>query len=171
MMNRVRDRFKAWRLGERGLSSAAIFILALPLLCGAMGYSIDMTRVIFVKKYVQDRADLAVQGAISEVDVTGGTINITNVATNAAVTLYCNNTASKRMVHGMLSGACVASANVDGAPISSTAFCANLVTGTRYGIALQAVETVPMTFLKLVGINEYKLTNIKSTAYLRARNC
>lgn len=46
---------------DAGFSTAAIFILILPMLLGAFGYAFDTLRITYTKRYLQGRLDLATQ--------------------------------------------------------------------------------------------------------------
>ena len=55
--------FKRWWLLEKGVSIAALFILALPLMIGAFGFGFDAMRLSYAKRLAQGRLDLATQSA------------------------------------------------------------------------------------------------------------
>lgn len=69
-------RIRAWRRGEQGISTAAIFILAMPLIVGAFGYGVDALRLQYTKEIVRSRLDLATQmaAATTYTDATGQVI-------------------------------------------------------------------------------------------------
>lgn len=66
---------RRWQHAEGGFSAAAILILALPLLLGAFGYGFDSLRLSYLKTYLQGRADLAVQTAVTNVYTCGDDAN------------------------------------------------------------------------------------------------
>lgn len=66
---------RAWQQAERGFSAAAILLLAMPLLLGAFGYGFDSIRLSYIKTYLQGRADLAVQTAVTNVYTCGDDAN------------------------------------------------------------------------------------------------
>jgi hypothetical protein len=170
-MSTLRSRIQSWRSAERGFSSAAIFILALPLLVGAMGYGFDNSRFLYVKTYLQGRADLATQAALSNVGMSGSQILIDGSALQTASDLYCANTASKRGSSGMLSNSCQPSVFVVGSPLNNSQFCTRLSASSGYGLQLVTQEHVPTVFMKLIGIHELVISQLKSQALLRARSC
>lgn len=89
---------------ERGFSTAAIFILMLPLLLGAFGYAFDSLRVTYTKRYLQGRLDLATQaGAAVSYTTQDGLIRLGDPdqlrgesAIAQAYAVYAQNTALKR---------------------------------------------------------------------------
>ena len=50
---------------ERGVASISMFILSLPLIIGSFGFGFDEVRGIYIKNYIQSRADIAVQNAVA----------------------------------------------------------------------------------------------------------
>lgn len=100
--------FRNWWSMERGISSAAVMILSLPLILGAFGFGFDLMRVAYAKRYSQGRLDLAVQTAASITYTTsdgylrlgkpgaGGDTAWRDWGTKGAYYWYATNTATKR---------------------------------------------------------------------------
>lgn len=102
---RFRSAIRQWRLAERGISSAVIFILGFPLIMAAFGLGIDMMRYGQAKRIAQGRADLATQaGASMTFTTNNGAIRLGRpgdgtagtAALNATSQLYVTNTAPYR---------------------------------------------------------------------------
>ena len=72
-----KELFNEWRDEEQGMSSVAMFILALPLLIIAFGYGFDSLRLVFIKESLLDKLTLATQAGVS----------VNYVAANGLVTL------------------------------------------------------------------------------------
>ena len=56
---------KSWWSKERGVASISMFILSIPLIVGSFGFGFDEVRGIYLKNYIQSRADLAVENAVA----------------------------------------------------------------------------------------------------------
>lgn len=101
-------RMRSWRRGERGISTAAIFIVGLPLIVGAFGYGVDSLRLQYTKEIVRSRLDLAAQmaAATTYTDATGQVILGAPGAGNelywktVGYQIYRNNTARLRGTPG-----------------------------------------------------------------------
>ena len=178
------SRLRSWLNGERAFSTAAVFIIALPLIVGVFGLAFDSVRLVYIKSYLQGRADIATQSAVNTsytntrdrliylgAPSDGGSgarsINIAN-------SLYVKNTLSKRGASGFLSTAGTYGTPTTvkfGAPLTTAQLCLPPATsGVKYGVTLTVTENVPTTFLKILGIQSMPL-NIESTALVRGRNC
>lgn len=173
-MMRMMRRFQAWRTAERGFTTATIAILMMPVLIGAMGYSFDNARLIYAKQFLQGRADLAAQAALTTAGVFGSTIRLDSTAVQTVgASDYCNNTAMKRPQ--LLSGSCNAKVTIVGSMLSVDQLCAMPAfpgaSYARYGVTLNASETIPTMFMQIVGIQQFDLSNITSTSLIRGRNC
>lgn len=179
-MTRVRN----WLKGERGFSTAAVFIIALPLLVGVFGLAFDSVRLVYIKSYLQGRADLATQSAVNTSYTNpanrliylgrpsdGGT---GQSSINVADSFYAQNTASKRGTGGFLSSTGTygqPTTALFGAPLTPAQLCLPPATsGTKYGVTMTVQENVPTTFLKILGISSMPVS-IESTALVRGRNC
>lgn len=89
---------------DAGFSTAAIFILILPMLLGAFGYAFDTLRITYTKRYLQGRLDLATQaGAAVTYTTQDGLIRLGDPgqlegqsALAETYAIYAQNTGSKR---------------------------------------------------------------------------
>lgn len=78
------------RVREEASNSFALFVVMLPLLMGAFGMGLDMSRNVFIRTELQNALDLAVVGGAAEVKWTGdGTLKINQeAAVNTTERLY-----------------------------------------------------------------------------------
>lgn len=164
-------RVRQWKLAERGFSTAAIAIIALPLLMMALGVGFDIARLNFIRNMTQSHADLSAQSAVNLAYTSSdGKLQLTSNALPEAKKLYCDNTGQLRP--GMLSGSCNPTSSQEGGPLDVNQFCSplNITSPTRYGLKLEATETVIPVFMKVAGIKQFDM-KITTTALLRARTC
>lgn len=190
-----------WRKQEKGMSSVALFILALPLLIVAFGYGFDSLRLVFIKESIQDKVTLAAQSGVA----------VNYVGSNGLVTLgspldggqsedissklrayqiYGQNTAEMRengqiltcqeleKVQFPTNTQCAEYAEIIGEPLTVAQTCTPLSDGNdirydnMYGLKYSVNENVKMTFLTIFGVKETAdLKNITATALVRARGC
>lgn len=180
----MRARLRRLFRSDRGFSTAAVFILALPLLVGAFGLGVDTVRLVYIQNYLQGRADLATQSAVTTsytntsnrlvylgAKSDGGT---GQVSLDRALAVYKSNTLAKRN-NGFLSpltGSNGSPAIVTfGSPRTAAQLCLPASDPrSQYGVTLTVGEKIPTTFLKILNIQSMDIT-IKSTALVRGRNC
>jgi hypothetical protein len=169
-----------WFKREDGFSSAVIFIVSIPVILGAFGLAFDSVRLVYIKGYIQSQADLSAQAAVSMVstDINDGKVHLDANALSSAQNLYARNTAAKRTTStgssGFLtsndSGFGIPTLTAVGQPLASDKMCPGM-SHALYGVKVSVSERVPATFLKLLGFQQFTLSDISSTAYVRARNC
>lgn len=178
------SKFNLWRKKEGGFTSAAIFILGLPLIVGAFGLGFDSMRAVYIHQFLSARADLATQTAVTML-YTNNTNSMVYIGTkaqgfNAAVTaaddLYSQNTASKRgdgtggsflMFQSGSNGNPVVTQV--GNPIPVAMLCSNS-NAARYGVNMKVAEEMPTTFMKILGIEKLNL-EIESESIVRPKTC
>lgn len=179
------QKIQNWFKKEHGFSTAALFILSIPLLVGSFGLGLDSVRLIYIQEYLQGRADIATAAAVNTAYTdpaskklllgtkAAGTTGSLNVASN----LYSVNTDNKRRSAGSYNGFLNPKSGSYGTPIvkivGSPIDTARLCDGAaapKYGVELTATEQVPATFLTIVGIRSFDVT-VKSTAWVRGKNC
>lgn len=178
--------FRSWRHAERGFGMAALTILAMPLLVAAFGLGFESVRLVYIKDWMQGNADLATGAAVSiayadpaSQRVYLGTPGLGAAAsTSTANAVYLENTSGKRTAPGTTNGLIytasggfgVPSTVITGSPLTRTQLCASPST-VKYGVQMTVTEKVPATFLNIVGIHDFTLGPITSTAIIRAGNC
>lgn len=175
--------FRRWRLAERGFSTAALTILAMPLILGAIGYAFDTARISFIRQKLNGFAQMSAQGAINQATMnTSGQLIVTNLGSTMS-SIYCANTAYLRP--DVLTSACSITPSQFGSALSNTDYCLSAWTKVSpttwvpnssyrdYGIKMVTKETTDTAFLKLLGpsLKTITITNIEGIAILRARNC
>lgn len=180
------QKIKNWFKKEQGFSTAAVFILSIPLLVGSFGLGLDSVRLIYVQEYLQGRADIATAAAVNTAYTdpaskklflgtkAAGTSGSLNVASN----LYSVNTDPKRRAAGTYNGFLnpksgiygTPSVKIVGAPIDTARLCDGGAATPKYGVELTATEQVPATFLTIVGIRSFDVT-VTSTSWVRAKTC
>jgi len=189
--------FKSWKYNEKGVASISLFILSLPLIVGSFGFGFDEVRGIYIRNYVQGRADLAVQNAVAATTTTTskGNISLDANYVNDVINNYEKNTQEYRN-NSILS--CSSKATTTYNPtnqithqnISSTASCVQTVwqVGTffnqatacknlnsfgptsAYGVHFQVKEKINTIFLRILGINTINLGTINAESLIRP-NC
>lgn len=192
-------KFRTWRLAEKGVSTAALLILSLPLMLGAFGFGFDALRLSYAKRYAQGRLDLATQSAAAVTyTAPDGSIKL-GISSNPdawkaeAYRSYTSNTDKMRQgapnthqffqctsgdaTNGLIGTTCGGLAEVIGsAPPVGFDFCQNtkyanpIATRPTYGVRYTVKETVPTMFMRILGVNEMTFT-ISSETLLRQRNC
>lgn len=193
---RIRPSIAQWRDEERGMSSVALFILALPLLLLAFGYGFDSLRLVFIKESLQGRLNLAAQAGVSvtytQPTTTGDVVTLGspgeldgNAARQRAWNSYRLNTEGMRSNGRILMCSqpawnveptngepCAGTVTVLGQPLSSSQLCAPLsVPSNQYGLKYTVNEEVRSAFLSMFGIASHELHNLTATALVRARSC
>jgi Putative Flp pilus-assembly TadE/G-like len=179
---------RLWLKQERGASTAALFIIAMPIIVGMFGIAFDTTRLLYARNLIQNQVDLAVQSAINMTynDPADLKVHFMDSAPLTLQTLYTSNMASKRgdgtsaSLIGPIGASGVsqstpyitgvAAVEVIGAPLTNAQLCDGYK-GSKYGIKATVSEQVPATFMKILGVQQFTLTNISSTAYVRAAGC
>ncbi len=177
--------FHRWRKKESGFSTAALVIIGMPLLVGAFGLGFDSVRAVYIKEYLQGRADLATQAAVAISYTNPGDQKIylgtptlgTSVSTSTANSLYIQNTVTKRQTSLTASGFLAPRSStygnpstvVIGQPLMRSQICLPPTT-IDYGVTMTVKEQVPTTFLRIIGIQSLDL-NVTSTSIVRGRNC
>lgn len=182
----MRSLFRSWRSAERGFSMAAITIIAMPLLVTAFGLGFESVRLVYIKGWMQGHADLATAAAVSiayadpaDQKVYLGKPGVGPAASlMAAQDVYLDNTNPKRTAAGTSNGLLLdpsgafgtPSVAITGSPLERTELCLSPAS-VKYGVRMSVTEKVPATFLKIVGIKDFTLGPITSTAIIRAGNC
>ena len=176
---------RTWLRAERGFGTAGMFILMLPVIVGIFGYGFESARAVWLKNYIQGRADMATFTATTHSTVTtSGKIVFKADAVPTAYSEYLANTDTKRsdgllicsgssVTNGTLgpSGSCFGKAWIVAPAKGSPSFCGTNSSANRYGIHYRLEEQVPATFLHIVGIQTLTLPVIDSETLLRAKDC
>lgn len=192
-MFRIVARLRKWKLAERGFASTALIIIAIPLILGAFGYGFDTLRLVYAKRYLQGRLDLATQAGASiaytnaQGNVRLGEVGVQNAAVAEANRVFLENTSNARPLVGGQSlidcttndvqnkvDNCNVTFSVVGtAPRQSTNFCDDLPNSTAdsvYGLGGHATDRVQTVFLRLIGVESWDL-DVYSESLFRYRNC
>lgn len=69
------------------------------------------------------------------------------------------------------SEACAQATAIIGTPISNSDLCSRRTVAAEYGVQLRVNETVDTVFLRILGKNQFHLTNITSSSLVRGANC
>lgn len=172
--------FRTWRNAERGFGMAALTIIAMPLLVAAFGLGFESVRLVYIKDWIQGNADLATGAAVSMAyaDPVSQRVYLGANATRTAIEVYRDNTSEKRTPAGTTNGLVydvagsygAPSVVVTGSPLTRTQLCMSPST-VKYGVEMTVSEKVPATFLNIIGIHDFTLGPITSTAIIRAGNC
>ena len=179
-------KFNSWFKSEKGFSTAAIFILGVPLLVGAFGLAFDSVRLVYIQQYIQGRADLATQAAVNVAytNATDKKVYLGNpvggeaASTVTATTLYDTNTSSKRRANGGYDGFLVSAggdygtpvAEVIGEPLTGAQLCNQTDLTPKYGVKMVVKEQIPATFLNIIGIHSFDM-DIVSSSWVRGKTC
>jgi len=187
MSSKVFKLFKSWRYNEKGVASISLFILSLPLIVGSFGFGFDEIRGIYIRNYVQGRADLAVQNAVAATTTTSsnGSISLNTDYTSIVEGNYKDNTQQYRN-QSILScnESDVVRQNVSTlSPCTQTVWqvgtfgqstsCKNLNSfgpTPAYGVHFQVKEKINTVFLRILGINTINLGTINAESLIRP-NC
>lgn len=177
--------FNAWRRQEFGFSIGVMFLLGMPVLIGGFGLAFDTARVVYVKSYLQGRADIAVQAAVGQAYSSGGKITLGDPSKGGALvslatarSVYLANTESKRLnddstvgfltsPHGSYG---VPIATVVGKPLLPSQLCTAPTAGVFYGVKMTVQEQVPSAFLQILGIKNLNV-KIVSQGLVHGKNC
>lgn len=178
-------KISSWFKKEKGYSTAAIFILGLPLLVGSFGLAFDSVRLVYIQQYLQGRADLATEAAVNVAytNPTDKKIYLGNPTGGSAVSLatsdflYSTNTATKRRAAGAYDGFLNAKTGtygkttsaVIGTPLPIAMLC-DTSGAQKYGVKLDVTEQIPATFLNIIGIHSFDM-KITSTSWVRGKTC
>lgn len=182
---RAVSAIRSWWTAERAYGTAGMFIIALPIIVGGFGFGFESARGTLFREFIQRRADLAVQTALAANTTTDPATNkiiVDDIKAKAdAYTNYTNNTAGKRAAGalscsaGAVSGQvalpkCMGMATIYKLNWSDVNQCA-LPSTARYSLRYAITETIPATFLRMVGIQYVTLTPFAAEALIRPHDC
>lgn len=161
--------FKKLRSNESGFTTAALFMVLMPLAVAMIGFSFDFARIAYIKSDLQGNADLAVQSASNIGYLDNGRIILgrpgnTGYSAEQAEAIYCANSNHRSNCPS------ITSVRVVGTPLTLAELCSPVAAGQSYGLRLLAVEDIDTVFLKILGIPQFTL-DIESTALVRPRTC
>lgn len=184
-----RHAIKHWWQREHAFSSAAMTIMLLPVIFGIFGLGFEVARATYMKIWIQSRVDNATFTAttFSTVDASGRFTFKPN-ARQEAYSNYQANTAEKRsnglfsctsaqVANGATSGQCYGRAcwvydgvrTCSGAP--SPLPKGQNVCNFEYGISYTVRESMPTSFLRLVGVTSIDLPQVTGTSLVKTRSC
>lgn len=150
------------RVREEASNSFALFVVMLPMLMGAFGLGLDMSRNVFIRTELQNALDLAVVGGAAEVKWSGdGDLRINQeAAVNTTERIYNLNRAhASRLVcqgHAVIANG--------GGTRCWLPYGEAKATGVEYVYGV--TEKSRNAFLPVIGV-EYQTYNIVSRASLR----
>lgn len=161
--------FQSLRNNESGFTTAALFMILMPLAVAMIGFSFDFARIAYIKSDLQGNADLAVQSASNIGYLDNGRIVLgrpgdTRYSAEQAEAIYCANSNHRNDCPS------ITNVRVVGSPLTLAELCSPIAAGQSYGLRLLAVETIDTVFLKILGIPTFTL-DIESTALVRPRTC
>ena len=178
-----------WRRAEHGFSTAAMFVILLPVIIGVFGIGFEIARAAYLTTWVQGRVDNATFTASTFNRVNAqGRYYLTQTALTEAYNNYRLNTNTRRGT-GVLS---CPSTSVTGGNRNLTNLCSGSACFVRggsctqatqpipsgatlcdydYGIRYTVREQVPATFLRILGIQTINLPRITGETLVKPRTC
>lgn len=161
-------RFRKKLANEKGFSSAVLMLALIPVVFSMVGFAFDFSRIGYIRSQLLGAADTALQSTANMGYIDNGRVRMgrpgdPGYSQREAARLYCAN--------GPHFGDCASNTRVSvvGAPLTLAELCQPLGV-RRYGLQLNATETIPTVFLGIIGQDTVTL-EIETSASVRPRSC